>query len=206
MKLTDLREGVSCAPHTRLRFTNWRCLDRARAKDSPSASYVEAIRLTRGIPPASERKGVRPTMCRAEDLGPLERERFVACARIFGAVADEEALAFEDLFTERLAKVDRTGKSFSEDFEAATIEWWDVVDDDDRERVLYGLLFMGPGYGKLMKAESTESIGYVNQYDLYPQEEPNPYLELWSVLAVAQKEAKALYPDSELAEMAVPLR
>jgi hypothetical protein len=141
-------------------------------------------------------------MLTPEELPPLDRERFVACARVFAAVDENEPLTFEDLFTERLAHVDRT-RSFPEDFEAATIEWWDVVDEQDR--VVYGLLFMGPGYGKLMSAASSEPIGYVNQYDLYPQTEPNPYAALWEALEVAQREAKSLSPDSELAEMSVPL-
>ena len=182
-----------------LRFVNWRCLDRVRATDTTSAAYVEAIRATRGTPPLEAPRAHR-TMRRPEELEPLERARFVACARIFAAVDDDEPLAFEDLFGERIAALDRTS-NFVADFEAATIEWWDVVDETGR--VVYGLFFMGPGYGKLMLADSTEAIGYVNQYDLYPQDEPNPHPELWAALDAAQQQAKERYPDSELAEMAV---
>jgi hypothetical protein len=184
-----------------LRFANWRRLERARATDTPSASYVEAIRLTRGVPKA--KKGKTPwTPVKPDGLDAQDQARFVACARIFAAIDDAAPFAFEDLFSPRLAEVDRTG-SFADDFEAANVEWWDVV--DSRDRVVYTLLFMGPGYGKLMEGSSTRAIGYVNQYDLYPQEEPNPHADLWRELHAAQAEAKQRYPESELAEMAVPL-
>lgn len=185
-----------------LRFANWRRLARPAAVGTTSATYVEAIRMSRGMGPRE--KGERPwTPVAPAALGEADRARFVACARIFGAIDEGAPLTFEDLFTPRLAALDRTGGTFTADFEAADVEWWDVLDEDDR--VVFTLLLMGPGYGKLMEGTSTRAVGYVNQYDLWPELEPNPHGDDWPRLAAAQADARERYPESELAEVAVPL-
>jgi hypothetical protein len=183
----------------RVRFTRWRRLDRLTFTDGTWAAYATAVRMDRG---ATGADSTGPTLLAPSELSAVERAQMVSCVRVLAAVADEVPLAFEDLFSPRLAEVDRTN-SFAEEFEAATIEWWDVFDENDH--VLCVLWMLGVGAGRLLDAASCEQIGYVIQFDLYPATEPNPHAELWQALALAQAEVKARHPESELAEVAVPL-
>jgi hypothetical protein len=183
----------------RVQFAHWRRLDRPAFTHGAWASYATAVRMDRPSPGAD---AAGPTRLAPAELSPMEQAQVVSCVRVLAAVEDEVPLAYEDLFSARLAEVDRTN-SFADEFEAATIEWWDVVDEDGQ--VLYVLFMLGIGAGRLLVAGSCEQIGHVIQFDLYPATEPNPHAELWQALAFAQAEIKAQHPESELAEVAVPL-
>lgn len=183
----------------RVQFTNWKRLDRPALTHGAWGAYASAVHMDR---PAPSTGAAGPTHLTPAELSSIEQAQMVSCVRVLAAIDDDVPLAYEDLFSSRLGEIDQTG-SFADEFGAATIEWWEVVDDEDQVRFV--LWMLGVGAGRLLEAGSCKQIGHVIQFDLYPAAEPNPHVALWQALAFAQAEVKMRHPESELAEVAVPL-
>jgi hypothetical protein len=171
----------------KLRFTDCRTIV-PEAPDVAWSAYAVAARETKGLPEGEvaqrgEARAVAPAA-----LSAVEREQLCACVqRCFGAPGP---LSVEGIFAP-----DRDRGTDEAEFADMPVEWWDVVDDDDRAR--YQLWLYHVDCGSLFEAGEARVLADVIQFGFTWPENP----EAWRALADAHGDACGLYPDSMLASM-----
>lgn len=171
----------------KLRFTHCRTIV-PETPDAAWSAYAAAARDAKGIPEGEITQRGEARKVTPEALSAVERAQLVACVRrCFGT---EGPLDVEGIFAP-----DRDRDTEEAEFADMPIEWWDVVDDDDRAR--YQLWLYHVDCGSLFEAGESIVLADVIQFGFVWSENR----EAWRALADAHGDACGLYPDSMLASV-----